>query len=147
MQLVALHIFEVSQLKKNIFLKHKHNNFSGDYAKDFPNPIDRKPGFLSRRMNRHATNASIETFDISSVQIVLVKFANLFISSFFMFQSYLNAEPSPFIYVHCWKCWFFFYFAGSISGHFFLDTSNFIGWTLCETPVVKRLFWHLSIPV
>ena len=38
-------------------------------------PTGRKPGFLTRGMSRHATNASMETVDTSSVQIVVIKYA------------------------------------------------------------------------
>ena len=56
------------------------------------NPTGRKPGFLTRGMSRHATNASMETVDTSSVQIVLIKYAIVLQDLRLYRQTYLNIE-------------------------------------------------------
>ena len=55
-------------------------------------PTGRKPGFLTRGMSRHATNASMETVDTSSVQIVLIKYAIVLQDLRLYRQTYLNIE-------------------------------------------------------
>ena len=86
-------------------------------------PIGRKPGFLSRWMSQHATNASMETTDTFSVQIFLIKIAIAFLRSTFaspkLFEHRIHLHQSTSIAQGPRSS---FCFDGSFSYHFLVDT-------------------------
>ena len=106
-----------------------------------PTPFGRKPGFLSKGMSRHATNASMETADTFTVQIFLIKLAIVFLRSTFaspkLFEHRI-LHPSVSIAKVLDP------FDGSFSYHFLVDTCKHdlvdIQWNTNQSNVVASIF-------
>ena len=108
------------------------------FCEEFPTATGCKPALLYGGIIRHATNASMETADTFSVQIILIKLVIVFLRFTFaspkLFKHRILLYPSVFIVEGPDSSFVLMAAFLIISSSIY---ANMAGWTPCGTPVSK----------